>query len=133
VQIITQPLPLQHLVNLQPRLPIRQRRKEQETPQQNRVNHRRRRPRSPQPLRRNGVPHRSPLDDGFRRRRRLLWYCDFVVGGGEGFDVEDEFDKGACDEGGCEMRREVVVQEELAAHDEEGEVVRCPGEEEEAR
>lgn len=46
-------------------------------------------------------------------------------------NVEDEFDKSARHEGRGEMGREVVVKEELTAHDEEGDVVSCPGEEEE--
>lgn len=46
-------------------------------------------------------------------------------------NVEDKFDKSACHEGRSEMSGEVVVKEELTAHDEEGDVVSCPGEEEE--
>lgn len=50
----------------------------------------------------------------------------------DGLDVEDEFDEGAGDEDGGQVRGEVVVEEELAAHDVEGDVVGGPGEKEEA-
>lgn len=46
-------------------------------------------------------------------------------------DVEDELDEGAGYEGGGEVGGEVVVEEELAAHDVEGDVVGGPGKEEE--
>ena len=49
-----------------------------------------------------------------------------------GLDIEDKFDERAGDERGRKVRGEVVVQEELASHDEEGDVVGGPGEEEEA-
>ena len=48
-----------------------------------------------------------------------------------GIEVEDEFEEGAGDEGGGEVGWEVVVKEELTAHEVEGEVVGCPAEEEE--
>jgi len=48
-----------------------------------------------------------------------------------GFNTEDEFDQSTCYETGCKMCGEVMVQEELATHDIEGDVVSSPGEEEE--
>lgn len=67
---------------------------------------------------------------------RLLVLCDVGVAGLElvdvdGFDVEDEFDQCTGDEGRCEMGWQVVVEEELTTHDEEGDVMGGPGEEEE--
>lgn len=46
-------------------------------------------------------------------------------------NVEDEFNEGTSDECRSEMSREVVVEEELTAHDVEGDVVGSPGQEEE--
>lgn len=44
-----------------------------------------------------------------------------------GLDVADELEEGAGDEGGGEVSGEVVVEEELATHYVEGDVVGCPG------
>lgn len=44
---------------------------------------------------------------------------------------QDEAENRAGYEGGCQVRREVVVNEELTAHEVEGEVVNCPNDEEE--
>jgi hypothetical protein len=52
--------------------------------------------------------------------------------GVHGLDAEDELDQGAGDETRGEMGGQIVVQEELASHDVEGNVVGCPGEEEES-
>ena len=49
----------------------------------------------------------------------------------DGFDVEDEFDECAGDKAGRKVSWQVVVQEKLATHQVEGEVVGCPTEEEE--
>jgi hypothetical protein len=43
------------------------------------------------------------------------------------FDVEYEFDKRACYHCGSEMRWEVMVKEELTAHDVEGNIMSSPG------
>ena len=131
MQIIIQPLPRIHLLNTQPGLPISQRRKKPEPPNQHRQNHPRRRPRRQQTLTRNAFPNRPAA------LLLLLLGTRFAVFDGEvgevgGLDVEDEFDDGARDEGGGEVRGEVVVEEELTAHDEEGDVVCCPEEEEES-
>jgi len=66
----------------------------------------------------------------------LLVLCDGGVTRSDvvevnGVNVEDEFDKGAGDESGGQVGGEVVVEEELTAHDVEGNVVGSPGEEEE--
>ena len=46
--------------------------------------------------------------------------------------IIDEAEDGAGDESGCEVGGEIVVDEQLAGHEEEGEVVHGPEEEEEA-
>lgn len=129
MQIIRQPLPPVNLSDIQTRLAIGQRRKEHEAPSNHTQHHDTRNPASPHALLRNAFTHRpglgSPvaLDRGSGRGRRRLRV--------EGLDIEYEFDERARDEAGCKMRREVVVQEELATHDVEGHVVGGPGEEEE--
>ena len=50
----------------------------------------------------------------------------------DGIEIEDEFQQRAGYEGGGEVGGEVVMEEELAAHEVEGEVVGGPAEEEEA-
>lgn len=135
MEIIIQPLPRQHLLNLQPRFPIRQRTKKPKTPHKSRNNNPTSRPRRQKTLSHNPFPYRLtsslnrltstillPVDD----RVCPTNVCDFL-----GFDIEDEFYDRARDEAGGQVRGEVVVQEELTAHDEEGEIVRSPDEEEE--
>ncbi len=51
----------------------------------------------------------------------------------DGVLAEDELDQGTRYEGRGQVGGKVVVQEQLTAHDVEGEVVGCPGEEKEAR
>jgi len=46
--------------------------------------------------------------------------------------AHDEVEHAACDERRAKMRGEVVVQEQLAVHQIEGEVMKRPGDEEEA-
>lgn len=48
----------------------------------------------------------------------------------ERLDVENEFYEGACDEGRRKVGGKIVVEEQLAAHDVEGDVVGGPGQEE---
>lgn len=130
MQIIPQPLPRQHLLNIQPRSTISQRRKEPETPNSNRQKRTRSSPRSHQTsetktfLGRHEA--RTEGDSGFL----VVRYG--VLRKGLGVEVEDEFDQGARDESGCEMSGEVVVEETLADHEVEWEIVSRPAEEEEA-
>ena len=49
-----------------------------------------------------------------------------------GIKVENEFEKCASDQSGCEVCWQVMVKEELATHDEERNIVGGPAEEEEA-
>ena len=129
MQVIIQPLPRSHLLDRQARLAIRKRREEPEAPHQHANHNPHRRPGCKQALSSNSLPNRlTPLLLLLFRAR--LAVRDVEVTDVRGLDVEDEFDDGACNERGSEMCGEVVVQEELAAHDEEGDVVRCPEEEE---
>lgn len=146
--ILRQPLPPQHLLDAQPRLPIRQRGKEQETPDHNRQDDPRRQPTEPQTLPTQPFTDRSlslPPSRGSGAAAPFVMFgrvraagfpfrreSDAALVFAGRFDVEDELHEGACDEGGGEVRGQVVVEEELAAHDEEGEVVGGPREEEEA-
>ena len=140
MQIIIQPLPRRHLLNAQPRPSISQRGKKQKPPHQPGHNHPSSRPRNQQTLPPHPLPNRSTPQHPLRLRRLRPRTAPFgfeELGFGEGgelggFDVGDEFYDGARDEGRGEVRGEVVVQVELAAHDEEGGVVRGPEEEEEA-
>lgn len=137
MQIITQPLPRIDLIGRQPRPPIRQREEEGKPIKHRRQHHPRSNPRAQHTL-----PPQSLLRslEVFPRLfgnlgREFIFLGrdaggDFVVE--HGVDVEDEFDEGAGHEAGCQVGGEVVVQEELAAHEVEGEVVGCPAEEEEA-
>lgn len=112
MQIIPQPLPPDHLLRTQPRLPIRQRQKEIPTPDHNRHNHARGRPQRQDIL----LAH-TTLDMETSSLFSLLV-------GGDGFnfavncvvhdgrvEIENEFEEGAGDEGGGEVRGEVVVEE----------------------
>lgn len=139
MQIIPQPFPPHHLLHAQPRFPIRQRQEEPPTPHHERHDDPR------------GAPQREhaiPTDAVFGRHDPLgaragAFHAAFVTAGcghlgvdillqGDRVEVEDKFEEGAGDEGGGEVGGEIVMQEELAAHEVEGEVVSGPGEEEEA-
>jgi hypothetical protein len=79
---------------------------------------------NPEPY--NPFPPNPRPHPGSQPRRRPRHA--YRVGDGLG---EDEVEDGAGDAGRREMGGEVVVNEELAGHEEEGEVVACPGEEKE--
>jgi hypothetical protein len=131
VQVVVQPLPGLDLLNAQTRLTISQGSKVEETPNNDGKDTA------------SGGPHAeqvgldSSLADGLvLLDGSLLVLCESGVARGDvvnvdRINIEDEFDKGAGDEGGGEVSGEVVVKEELAAHDVEGNVVGGPGEEEE--
>lgn len=115
VQIIVQPLPRHDLLHAQSRASIRQRRKVQESSNDNRQNDARRGPSGKEALSAKSLSYRSrhtPLTLHPLVELRLLRV--------NRFDVEDELHKSAGDECRCEMSGQVMVQEELAAHDEEG-------------
>ena len=131
MQIIVQPLPRINLTDIQPRLSIRQRRKEPKSPNHHRQNNPRSRPRGQETLTGNALADRSVAF------LLLLFGAGFAVFDGEvgevvGLDIEDEFDDCARHKRRSKVSGQVVVEEELAAHYEEGNVVGCPEEEEEA-
>lgn len=131
MQIVVEPLPRLDLLNAQTRLAISQRSKVQETPDNDGKNSA------------SGSPHAeqvgltSSFTDGLvLLDGSLLVLCDGGVARSDiievnGIDVEDEFDKGTGDECGGKVGGKIVVEEELTAHDVEGNVVGGPGEEEE--
>ena len=131
MQIIVEPLSCLDLLDAQTRLTVSQRSKIEETPDNNSKNTT------------SGSPHaeqvglESSLADGLvLLHSSLLVLGESGVAGSDvfevdGIDVEDEFDESASHEGRGEMSGEVVVKEELTAHDVEGNVVGGPGEEEE--
>jgi hypothetical protein len=131
VQVVVQPLSGLDLLNAQTRLTISQRSKVEETPDNDSKDTAR------------GCPHAEQvgLNSSLADRLVLLHSSLLILGEGgvargdvinvNRIDVEDELDKGASHEGGGEVGGQVVVKEELAAHDVEGNVVGGPGEEEE--
>jgi hypothetical protein len=131
VQVVVEPLSGLNLLNAQTRLTISQGSKVEETPDNNSKNTA------------SGSPHAEQvgldgsLTDGLVLLDGSLFVlCEGGVARGDVVDVdrinvEDKFDKGAGHEGGGEVGGEVVVKEELATHDVEGNVVGGPGEEEE--
>lgn len=146
MQIITQPLPSLHLLNAQTRPTVGEREEKHESPDHHSQDHNCGKPRPEQTL----APH--PLLCGLELPSRLL--CSnsaLLLNSGRyiflgfiddlrfrwleiniGLDVEDKFDYCAGDQAGGEMCWEIVVQEELATHGIEGEVVSGPTQEEEA-
>jgi hypothetical protein len=131
VQVVVEPLSGLDLFNAQTRLTVGQGSKVQETPDNNGKNTA------------SGSPHAEQvgLDSSLADRlvllhSSLLVLCKGGVARGDvvnvdRINVEDEFDKGTSHKGGGEVGGEVVVKEELATHDVEGNVVGGPGEEEE--
>lgn len=131
MQIVVEPLSGLNLLNAQTRLTVSQGSKVQETPDNDSKNTA------------SGSPHAkqvgltSSLTDGLvLLHGSLLVLCDGGIARSDivevnGVDVEDEFDKGTSHEGGGEVGGQVVVEEELTAHDVEGNVVGGPGQEEE--
>ena len=131
VQIVVEPLSRLDLLDAQTRLTISQRSEVQETPDNNGKDTASGSPHAKQVGLTSPLADRLVLLDG-----SLLVLCDGGVARGDvvevdGVNIEDEFDKGASHEGGGEVGGEVVVEEQLAAHDIERNVVGGPGEEEE--
>lgn len=128
VQVVVEPLPRLDFGNAQARGTVGKWREEEEAPDKSCDNDTRGSPGSEQGLSSNALPDRlatGSLGDGF-----ATFLGD--VGDIGRLKVEDEFNQGACYKRTGEVCRKVVMQEELAAHDEEWNVVGSPGEEEEA-
>lgn len=131
MQVVVQPLPGIHLLHRQTRLTVSQGSEVQERPDDNGQNGGGGSPGSEQVL----------SGDAFANGLAALFLGLLGIGGDGGaladvvdacgFDVEDELYERTCDERRGEMSGQVVVQEELASHDEERNVVSCPGKEEE--
>ena len=131
VQVVVEPLSCLDLLNAQTRLTIGQGSEVEETPDNNGENTA------------SGGPHaeqvglKGSLADGLvLLHGSLLVLCESCVTGCDvvnvdRINVEDEFNKGTSHESRGEMSGEVVVEEELTAHDVKGNVVSSPGEEEE--
>ena len=136
VQVIAEPFSRIDLVGVQTRLAIRQRQEEPPSANHKCEQHPSRSPQSQHSLTRDAIlgrHHDSLASSIFVLGRGLgLRLLQDVFVQANGIKIEDEFEEGACDEGGREVGGEVVVEEELAAHEVEGEVVGGPAEEEEA-
>lgn len=116
MQIIPQPSPGIHALNIQPGCTIRQRRKEAETPEGQAQNDKSSNP----PRDKRFAAHafiglHEPAGAGLAG-----WIVVGGVGAGtsavDGLDVEDKFNQGAGDESRRQVCGEVVVEETLTAH-----------------
>jgi hypothetical protein len=131
VQVVVEPLSGLDLLNAQTRLTVGQGSKVEETPDNDGKNTA------------SGSPHAKQVGlNGSLADGLVLLHSSLLVLGEGGvtrgdvvnvdrINIEDKFDKGAGHKGGGEVSGEVVVKEELATHDVEGNVVGGPGEEEE--
>jgi len=127
VQVIVQPLPRLHLRHTQTRSTVGERREEKESPDQSRDDNARSSPRSQERLASHALPD-------WLVARLLGDYLAILRGVGNigGLEVEDEFDQGTSYQSTSKLCWEVVMQEELTAHDEERDVVSSPSQEEES-
>lgn len=116
MQLIPQHLPHLHLLHAQSRRPVRQRRKEKESRNNHGRNHNTSDPRSNVAFPRNHPLLSVPI----RLLPQLL------------LSTEHKLHQRARDQRTGQMRREVMMQEELSPHKVERRVVSNPGEEEEA-
>lgn len=132
VQVIAKPLPPDDLRHAQTRIAVRQREEEIPAPRNGGQDHHGSNPGRLHALAGEPLAGRQvALLSGRLLARGLGGLVGNLVVGR--VSAEDELNQGTSDEGRGEMGRQVMVQEQLAAHDEEGEVVGRPGEEEEAR
>lgn len=126
MQIVTEPLPPQYLVDTETRVPVGQRQEEVPAKRCQSKNGHTRNPRAEHALSGESLTSRDmPL------RPRLLAILDGFGGLLGGICIEDKFKQSTGHERGSEMSREVVMQEQLTAHHVEREVVGCPRQEEE--
>lgn len=131
MQVVVKPLSCLDLFNSQAGLTISQRSEVEEAPHDDGKNTA------------SGSPHAEQvgLTGSLTNRLVLLDSSLLVLGKGcvarsnvvdvDRVDVEDELDEGTSDKSRGEVSGEVVVKEELTAHDVEGNVVSSPGQEEE--
>jgi hypothetical protein len=128
VKVIRQPLPGLDLLDIKARFSVCQRCKEQEAPERDGKNDTGSNPAAKQALRSDAFADRTRLGSAMALDSGVRWRGFWVYG----LNIEDELDESACNKHRSEMCWEVVVQEELTAHDVEGNVMSSPGEEEEA-
>lgn len=128
MQVVVEPLPRLDLGNAQTRSAVGEWREEEEAPDQSRDDDTRGSPGSKQRLSSNALPNGLAagfLGDGLAAL--------FGNGGNIGrLEVEDELDQSACNKRASEVCWQIMVKEELTAHDEEWNVVSGPCQEEEA-
>ncbi len=136
MKVVSKPLSGQHLRDGETGLAIRHWREEHEAPADNAKEHGRGSPCRQETLRAEPFAHWAVTGNGCG--------ADLLRGlsvGGQLFAVvvkvrrlhaEYKLDEGASDERRSKMSREVMVQKELAAHDEERHVMRSPSQEEKA-
>lgn len=133
VQIISKPSASIHTRDVQTRSTIGQRRKEPESIDRSAKNNQGSDPSCDDGLRAHtlGSLHKATGSSG---AGLAGWVVSGLCSGlfnGDWLEVEDEFNQGTSHQGRGQMSGEVVVQETLAAHEPEGEVVSCPAEVEE--
>jgi len=128
MQVVVEPLPRLHLRHAESRSTVSERRKEEETPDQSCDNDARGGPCSQERLASHALPN------GLVAGLLCGDLATILRGIGDigRLEVEDELDQRTGYESTGEMRREVVMQKELTAHDEERNVVGGPSQEEEA-
>ena len=134
MEVIVQPLPRKHLGNLQPRLTISQWAEEPETPDKCCNDHATGSPSADQCLTSNALADRFAALSCLCLATLLAVHDRVARTNGLDFlwlNVEDELNNGTCDKTRCQMSWKVVVEEELATHDEERKIVGSPYEEEE--
>jgi hypothetical protein len=128
VKVIRQPFPRLDLLDAKARFSICQRCEEQEAPKRDGKNDTGSDPAAEQALCSDTFTNRAGLGTAVALNSGVRWWGLWVYG----LNIENELDKSACNEHRSEMCGQVVVQEELTAHDVEGDVMSSPGKEEEA-
>lgn len=135
MQVISEPLPRNDLLGTQARLAVCQRQEEPPPTNRNRQHNPTGSPKRQHTLSAHALLGRN--DDPFTSavfvlaRGLVLRLLQEVLVQSDRIEVADEFEQGTRDESGREMGGQVVVEEELAAHDEEGDIVSGPAKEEE--
>jgi len=130
VKIVAEPLPPEDLVDRETRIPVGKGQEEVPAGKGERKNHESRNPRRHHALAGEPLASSQVTLGG----NGLLAGLDSLVSGLVlgGIGTKDELDERSGYEGGGKMGGEIMMQEELATHHVEGEVMGGPGEEEEA-
>lgn len=128
MKVVVQPLPRLDLGNAQTGGAIGKWREEEEAPNQDCNDNARGCPSGEQRLASNALSDRPVAGSLGDNLASILVEASDV----SRLEVEDELDQSSCDKGASKVCWQVVVQEELTAHDEEWNIVGGPGQEEEA-